>query len=59
MESSNPGGFANTLTMTIIMNVFDMPSVSGIAKHFHIGTVFADRCWIRKSDRELFAEGPP
>jgi hypothetical protein len=59
MESNNPGGFANTLTITIIMNVFDMPSVSGIAKHFHIGTVFADRCWIRKSDRELFAEGPP
>jgi hypothetical protein len=59
MESNNPGGFANTLTITIIMNVFDMPAVPGIAKHFHIGTVFADRCWIRRSDRELFVEGPP
>jgi hypothetical protein len=59
MESSNPGGFANTLTISIILNVFDMPAVPGIAKHFHIGTVFADRCWIRKSDRELFVGGPP
>jgi ATP-dependent protease HslVU (ClpYQ) peptidase subunit len=60
MEANNPGGFLNTMTIPIISNVFDMPSVPGIAKHFHVGTVFADRCWIRTSDREHFpADGPP
>jgi hypothetical protein len=60
MESNNPGGFLNALTITIIMNVFDMPAVQGIAKHFHIGTVFASGCSLRNSDRELYpADGPP
>ncbi|MGH8586195.1 MAG: hypothetical protein ACREWE_08460 [Gammaproteobacteria bacterium] len=60
LEANSPGGFANAMTISIIDNVFNMPPVDGVSKHFHVGTVFAHGCTIRRSDRTYFpGDGPP
>ena len=60
LEANSPGGFANAMVITIVDNVFHMPAVSGISKHFHVGVVFAHGCNIRTSNRTYFpTDGPP
>jgi hypothetical protein len=60
LEANNPGGFAHAMFITVLSEVFEMPSQPGISKHFHHVTVTANGYQGGTSDRGFFpADGPP
>lgn len=60
METGFPGGHALMMANFVAMEIGNLPNISGISQHFHIGIVFAGGWDLRNSDRDFFPpDGPP
>jgi hypothetical protein len=60
LEVGRPGGHAHTMATFVIQSVANLPSVSGISKHFHVGVVFAGGWQLTSSNRDFFPpDGSP
>jgi hypothetical protein len=60
MEANRPGGFAHTMFLGVLFQVFEMPDQSGISKHFHYIILTAGGYQGGTSNRGFYPpDGPP
>jgi hypothetical protein len=60
LEGGRPGGYAESMAISVMQSVADLPRIPGISKHFHVGVVFAGDSVLATSNRDVYASiGPP